>query len=76
MYASMHCFSLHDDTRMKCTLITVHFSDPFLNIPVTIDTNYVKCVRNSKKKKIISIHVLLKNERQQVKRHTYDKTGS
>jgi hypothetical protein len=27
------------------------------------------------KKKFVSINVLYKNERQQLKRHTYDKTG-
>jgi len=76
MYASTQCFSLHDDTRMKCTFITMHFSDPFLNITVTVDTNYVKCARNRKKKKLfISTYVILKSKRQQVKRHTYDKTG-
>jgi hypothetical protein len=74
MYASMQCFSLTDDTRMKFTLITMHFSDPLLNIIVTVDTNYVKCAKNSKKI-FVSINVLFKNERQQVKRHTYDKTG-
>jgi len=57
MYASMQCFVLHDDTRTKCTLITVHFSDQFLNIPVTIDTNYVKCVRNSKKKNFLLVYI-------------------
>ena len=69
----MQCFSLHDDKRTKCTLITMYFSDAFLNTTVTIDTNYAKCVRNRKKK--ISINVVLKYERQQVKRQTYDKTG-
>ena len=51
----------------------MYFSDAFLNTTVTIDTNYAKCVRNRKKK--ISINVVLKYERQQVKRQTYDKTG-
>jgi hypothetical protein len=49
MYASLQCFSLHDDTRMKCAIILMQFSDPFLNITVTNDTKYVKCVRYSKK---------------------------
>ena len=50
MYASMQRFSLHDDTRTKHTLITMHFSDPFLNTTFTIDINYVKLSKTAKKK--------------------------
>jgi len=57
MYASTQCFSLHDDTRMKCTFITMHFSDPFLNITVTVDTNYVKCAKNRKKKNFLFLYM-------------------